>query len=384
MRWMARLSNTTICLAAALGFSLMLAAASRAQLADGTRSPFAPITNEDDINAGHESYGIDRLFLNPVQLEIFTQYQPSTKNYGGPQYNPFGSDGGLTISGVRVGGVGRNTYTGFAEPTPVQPRAAGPGAAWDFVTPVVHSQEMYGGFGRHGASYAPSSMSDLLRRKPSMWAAYGGQTPIARATKRVSDTDGAAGRLGGGNAPMSEQLPDAVESDITLGDQWEERLRATGSRKILEAWGAFRMGDYRTAARGFETAQSLLPRHTTAGVGEVFCYVALGSRGTLEITLRQFAQRVENPFASTMKVTDFFSSPQEADRVRTIVQQIALDSASSNEARALQTLTLWYYGERDAAIAAAATLASGADAGSPYAKWPSLMQSTRRAIMATP
>lgn len=333
------------------------------------------------------AYLTSRFFQNDAQYRIFQSYQGENRHglsASGEGHNPFGSNYGGHAQTSPFGQFAER-YTGFSrngnsDRKPIG--GYGPGA--DLRMPIPDYLDWYGGFGRHTAAGRAETVEQAIRRKPSMIASYGLTAPVRRAEKGAA-ASGGGGYLTPNSAAQYQPKEPAAVSTVALSTQWQGRLNGTALRKLQEAWGLFNSRQYRPASRAFEAVTSLVPASTPARVGEVFCHISLGNFETADVLLLQLASRKkENPFVANVNLADFYSSPQEVDRVRSVMQRLVLGNPTFTAAKSMQAFTFWYLGDRDGAIAAAGTLVTAPDVPASYLDWPEQMVEARRASTQAP
>jgi thioredoxin-like negative regulator of GroEL len=175
---------------------------------------------------------------------------------------------------------------------------------------------------------------------------------------------------------MGTPVSEAAAPTSTL----EHRLRSSADlahqRVRAEAWEWFREGEFRRAARGFETAVSLEPADAESRIGELFSYVSVGAMRTALVVLRELKRHDDDPFLHDLNLTDAYGDPAQAQRLRLGLPLRAMVHSANPDARALYVLVLWYLGEHEEAIIGAAKLVREFPAGA-YADWPTKMRAAR-------
>ncbi|MFH1575110.1 MAG: hypothetical protein ABIG68_14100 [Acidobacteriota bacterium] len=171
------------------------------------------------------------------------------------------------------------------------------------------------------------------------------------------------GQFAFGDSPTMEPLEDRLRSNVT-------RLL---ERTHVDGWAAFREGQYRRAARSFETGVALDSGDAESRVGAVLSYLSLGAMRTAVVTLRQWSARGENPFLSELDLATAFSGSMAARELVLQCQLFAQASQDSSGAAALHPFVLWYVGRQDEALLAAEELADS-NRQTVYARWPEWMR----------
>ncbi len=237
----------------------------------------------------------------------------------------------------------------------------------------------YGGFGPRRVNPQAPGIASALERRRALIAATSLNAPVHRAGLTANATVGFR--------PMSSRvlLPptgvvesEAAEPTSTL----EQRLRSGADlahqRVRTSAWDWFRKGEFRRAARGFETAASLEPSDAESRIGELFSHVSIGAMRTALAVLRELNRHDEDPFVHNLNLTDAYGDPAKPQRLRLGLPFRAMGLSANPDARALYVLVLWYLGERDEAIIGATKLAGELSFGS-YADWLEKMRAARAA-----
>lgn len=339
--------------------SLHMSSSSHAQ----TRAGYNTTSRADAYGNVRPRYASRRsvgTFQNPTQQKILRTYQTWGRRVdqrGG--YSPFSLPGDvLRTTQFQPGRSIRSPY-----------RAAGP-SGWQ-----KRVFDRYGGFRSHLGREQALRIDTILDRRHELIMATSLNAPVHRVYLQ---------------APTSIGLPPSLAATPFVRDErgepaesvtpFEERL---GSEVGLEcervredAWAWFEDGDYRRAARSFETVSLLEPSDFASRIGGLFCRVSLGATRTAISLLREFNVRDANPFLHDVNLTEAFGDPAEARRVRATVQLQAGIASDNADVRALHALVLWYLGERDEAVASAVSLARD-HPGSAYRNWPSAMHAAR-------
>lgn len=231
----------------------------------------------------------------------------------------------------------------------------------------------YGGFGRRQLDSGPDRLRTVLERRATLIRATAFNAPINRTGV------GAAGGLTlrpplvipSANQP--ELLPQA-EAPPTLQALLAQHTQMERQWVQANAWTDFQQGDYRRAARRFETVAQFDPDGAEAYLGEMFCHLALGSPKTAYYLFRSFVKRAPNPFALDLNVAERFSRPADTLRIRMESRALFEGAEAHPDLRAMHTIILWYLGSRNEARVVLSSLAKEFP-NTRYAPWISLMPS---------
>ncbi len=284
----------------------------------------------------------------------------------------------------------RGGYTPYALPGDVftRPRGRVPHRRASLLLADMWSSERrqafksYGGFGTRRVNPQTRGIASALERRHALIAATSLNAPVHRAALTANAAVGfrpmrSPALLVSTGVMESE----AVEPTVTL----EQRLRSSADRAHqrvrVEAWEWFRAGEFRRAARGFETAVSLEPADAESRIGELFSQVSLGAMRTALVVLRELNRHDDDPFLHDLNLTNAYGDPAQPRRLRLGLPFRAMGHSANPDARALYVLVLWYLGERDEAIIGATTLAGELSSGT-YADWPAKMRAARASLAA--
>jgi hypothetical protein len=252
--------------------------------------------------------------------------------------------------------------------------------ARDLPRPIRQAEKYYGGFDDHRGARERQPLGNVLRRRASMLSAIGLRAPLLRSMRETSERPTLPGSVQ--RTPfMPTDVDDTTDPTVSLGEKMADRISALHKRARDEAWALFEAGEYRLAARAFDSSTTLAPNDFDARVGEIFCALSTGSIRTAVVILQSVIRREVNPFAHQLNVADRYGSGASASSLRTRLQQIAQQSEGNADVLAIQVFGTWYLGYREEAATIATSLA-GLDPGSRYARWPELMSEARTALEA--
>lgn len=332
--------------------------------------------------------------FNPTSTaDVYGNARPLYRNYRA--IGSFRSEGerqafrGFQTLGRRVDR--RGGYRPFALPGDVftRPRGRVPNRRASFLPAEMSSLaryeafKRYGGFGPRSVNPQARSLATALERRHALIAATSLNAPVHRAALTTNPAIGLRPAIG--RAPLTATgatvSSDVAAPTITL----EQRLRSSADlahqRVRAEAWGWFREGEFRRAARGFETAASLEPGDAESRIGELFSQVSLGAMRTALAVLRELNRYDDDPFLHDLNLTDAYGDPVQAQRLRLGLPLRAMVHSANPDARALYVLVLWYLGEHEEATTGAAELVREFPAGA-YADWPTKMRAARASLAA--
>jgi tetratricopeptide (TPR) repeat protein len=278
-------------------------------------------------------------------------------------------------------------------------RATGPspnGVVGNPFSPLVDAPRFYGGFGQRMGASRQSSLDQILRRRPSMIAAYSLNAPVRRAMGGVSLPMTAFGRQQSASRPLIDEAPitrEELDARPPLSTLVAGRIEFMAVRAKSEAWARFHAGEYRHAARTFQSAITLDPGDPDPRIGEMFCYLATGGYRTAMASMRAIIRRSTNPFMFNLNLRDgryegdirSFGTLQEVRRMRTALSQIErIDESDdpNSDGLPLMTLSLWYLGQRTSAQGLLIR-GVGGDPSHKYADWPQLMLDANARIPAS-
>ncbi len=302
-------------------------------------------------------------FQNRVQREALQGYQTSTRRLGQRSgLEPFALPND-------VWSVSRLAATGTSEAPAVRPSLS---------AARKRAFQRYGGFTPRNDRTGGEPRSDLFTRKHGLFAATALNAPVYRAMTRddtLVDLRSAVVRTPflvsdlqeppGGDAPTLDQ-----HLDYSAGLE-HQRVRG-------EAWTLFREGQYRQAIRAFESAVTLQPADFESRIGEIFAYLSVGARRTAIALFGELIRRDDDAVLHDLNLAQRFGNLADAQALQ-IQARLAVEEAEQRpDVRALYVLVLWYLGQHDDAIRAAAPLAQQAPT-KPYAAWDEMMKSVRRA-----
>lgn len=212
----------------------------------------------------------------------------------------------------------------------------------------------YGGFGRRAVTSLSGEVTVALSRRFELIDSTSINAPVHRALQRT----GAA--HGFGVAPAAEEGPPLPPDSQTPSATLELRLRGIAEQGQLrmrgDGWRWFREGEFRRAARAFESAVLLDPRDSESRIGELFSHLTMGATRTALVVLVELDRYDDNPFRYGLNLADAYGQAAEARRVRTGTQLQAARGERSQEVGALYALVLWYLGEREEAAYVAGVL----------------------------
>lgn len=256
--------------------------------------------------------------------------------------------------------------------------------------PQLDAPRYYGGFGQRNGMRGTTTLDGMLRRRPSMIAAYSLDAPVKRALGATSSFPPASfGRQGGedalrleGDAPRPTTVEE-LNAMAPLSERAGAQIEVMGTRAKAEAWEWFHAGEYRKAIRKFQSAVTLDANDPDPRIGEMFCYLATGGYRTAAAAMEEIVRRTANPFMFDLDLRDGrfeedirrFGTLQEVRRMRTVLSEIrdvSFADATRADRIALISLSLWYLGQRESARG---TLMRGLDPAEPsaYSDWPQLM-----------
>jgi hypothetical protein len=256
-------------------------------------------------------------------------------------------------------------------------RASGAALGSRPLSPVF---EKYGGFGsRSGLAYG--DMSQVFQRKQALIQATGFSAPIRRAAQRNAN-------FMAPKIPTFDQLP-FLEDALNAADEHapplearlDEQVKSAFDYSMTEAWALFREGNYRPAARRFESSGVLRADVLECSVGELFAYASIGSMKTASAALRQLVRRFQDPFelAAGLDMNSKYAQHSAGGDLAIQVRLFAAQDNKDAHGKALYVFTLAYLGRLEEAETQAAGLVKSFPE-SPYANWPALL----RAVSAKP
>ncbi len=179
----------------------------------------------------------------------------------------------------------------------------------------------------------------------------------------------------------SEDLEFTEEAPtIALDQGLREGIARAHSRAQAEGWAWFREGQYRRAARAFESATALEPKNVEDRIGELFCHVSMGATRTALAILGQLNRRHAGLFRHPLTLAGAYGDAAEAQQVR-IRLRLQVNAAAGNvpDLEALYALVLWFLGEREEAHLTAANIVR-VYPHTAYAEWPSRMRAAQNTL----
>ena len=224
----------------------------------------------------------------------------------------------------------------------------------------------YGGFGQRRGAHQSADIATVFSRRRALVTATSSNAPVRRALWSRG--------LGTSLPPYAGVAPTiatgaefAPSSSVTLDQRlWQNtELRHRASRE--EGWAWFREGSYRRAARAFESAYTLEPMDVESRIAELFCYLSINSTRTTLVLLRELARRDSNLFLDELDIAGRYGNRADARDVR-LRAELYEQSGGGVDPAALHAFVLWFLGERNEAIRAAAVIARDHSV-TPYADW---------------
>ncbi len=240
----------------------------------------------------------------------------------------------------------------------------------------------YGGFGPRRVGPQAQSIAAAFERRHALIAATSLNAPVHRAALTTNSTIGLSPPIGRAPLKLIEATASEAAAPTSTLEQWLRSGADVAHQRVrTEAWGWFREGEFRRAARGFETAVSLEPADAESRIGELFCHVSLGAMRTAIVVLRELSRHDDDPFLHDLNLTDAYGDPSRAQRLRLGLPLRAMVHSANPDARALYVLVLWYLGEHEEAMIGAAELVRAFPAGA-YADWPAKVRTARASLAA--
>lgn len=240
------------------------------------------------------------------------------------------------------------------------------------------SYAMYGGFEPKVESPETGGEAiEAMTRRRMLIEATTVNAPIHRSLTRDASAYGLRRQI--------EQTP----FDASLADEPPTRTVVEGlrhgverayERTRTEAWAWFREGEYRRAARAFETAGMLNRSDQAAAIGEIVSYWSLAPEAprTPIAILGQLMRRGGNPFSHDLNLAGAYPDLQTAQRMMIRAKLQAAPDDVNAQVAALDALVLWYLGERTEALLVADKLGRR-PAGAAFAEWPTKMREAMNA-----
>ncbi len=240
----------------------------------------------------------------------------------------------------------------------------------------------YGGFGPRRVNPQNRGIASALERRHALIAATSLNAPVHRAGLRANAAVGFRPLSSPALLVSTGVVESEVDEPTSTLEQWLRSSADLAHQRVrTEAWEWFRAGEYRRAARGFETAASLEPSDAESRIGELFSQVSLGAMRTALVVLRELNRHDDDPFVHDLNLTDAYGDPAQARRLRLGRPVRSMGRSANPDARALYALVLWYLGERDEAIVGASTLAEELSSHT-YADWPAKMRAAKASLAA--
>ncbi len=336
----------------ACSFSRTVLAQSGAQL--GLAPRFDVYGNARSILADRPPTGVLRPSARSVARSPFQHARRSSRRGGG--FVPFALSGDLLLRrpGRAVGTV----------PKVALPGAAGHGLSRE----AQRSYIRYGGFRPRARTADLGGALTAFSRRYRLVQATSLNAPIHRATLERPLVVGMRSSIDRTPFLFTEKSSEFFEPS-TLDERLVDEVHLLHDRARAEGWAWFAEGQYRRAARSFETAWHLDPQDHESRIGELFCYVSIANVRTAMALLGQLNRRDINPFVHQIILANRYREREEAGRVGIEMQLLAEGSASGGDVSALGSLVLWYLGHREEALSAAVA-GMKSSPGGPYSDWP--------------
>ena len=243
------------------------------------------------------------------------------------------------------------------------------------------SFDQYGGFGRRNIPGEPGSGTTALRRRSALISATGINAPVLRAHRNSMSGLGAGGADRGPTTgkirrptPAGEDMADGEAPP--LGDYLSSWSSTAGQRARANAWGLFRDGKYRPAARAFAQARAVDRDDNESRIGEWWCHVSVGALRTASVLVREWVRRDENPFRHSLNMREAFGGGSRASDIRIEMRLLSSRAAATDDLKAIYALVLWYLGDVEEARLVAQGLSRETSVRL-YMDWPEKM---RRAL----
>ncbi len=284
---------------------------------------------------------------------------------------------GLQDLGMRVNQRGAQAGFSVAGDLFGQSRSVRYRAAPVFGAPTYAAQRtfaQYGGFGRRVRSTYEGDMSAVFSRRYALIEATSRAAPVRRALMRrglrsvEGEADEGAPRL------PTEGVADMPTAEPTLDEELSRGVSRSHGRVRDDAWAFFKDGEYRRAARAFESASAMEPTDYESRIGEIFCYASVGALRTATVLLGSLSRRDPNPFRHDLRVDEFFEDPIAVREIQLRCRVFSRSNHEVADASALYPFVSWFVGQREEAVSAAGELVRVFE-GTTYADWPRLMRS---------
>jgi hypothetical protein len=240
--------------------------------------------------------------------------------------------------------------------------------------------ERHGGFGQRLQERDAADIGSVLGRRSALIQATSLNAPVHRSMWQL----GTAGTLTASfrSTTLTEpEVPEAPEGGPTLDQALHQVVVQSYRQSRAEGWAMFTEGEYRRAARAFETVTLLQPADFESRIGELFCHVSLGGMRTSATLLTQLTRRDRNPFLHDLRISERYGTTEEARQVQLRAQLFAQANSGIASAEALHVFVLWYLGAREEAILTATGLSRDFP-GTIYADWPARMRAAETALNA--
>ena len=303
------------------------------------------------------------VFQNAVQEQMLRSYQDSARRLnrrGG--LNPFTLPGDLRRRGSDF--LLRSLFT---------PPANQQSLAIQRLLSRERDYRKYGGFGRRQLDSGPDRLRTVLERRATLIRATAFSAPINRTGFGAADGLRFRPSLVSPSANQAD-LPRQAESPPTLQERLAQHAQMDRQWVQANAWSDFQQGNYRRAARRFETVAQFDRDGPEAYLGEMFCHLALGAPKTAYYLFGSFVKRAPNPFALDLNVAERLSRPEDTLRIRMESRALFEGAEAHPDLRAMHTIILWYLGSRNEARAVLTSLAKDFP-NTRYAPWILLMPS---------
>ena len=263
-----------------------------------------------------------------------------------------------------------------------------PGARPTYTGPTVRPQltawrrgalGRFGGFSERSGRGDPVNFGSLIERRYALIAATGLNSPVYRAMLAPAiDLGVKPQRQTAGDLEFS---PAVTEPGLTFEQRLQWGVGLAHERIRAEAWQWFREDDFRRAARRFESAARLEPGDLESRIGELFCHLSLEAVRTAVAVQRSLRVRNVDPFTAGLNMSEKYSDPERARELGVESRLWGQSTARNADLLALHVLVQWYIGQRDEAVASAASYARDF-ANTGYADWPEMARAARAATNA--
>jgi thioredoxin-like negative regulator of GroEL len=178
----------------------------------------------------------------------------------------------------------------------------------------------------------------------------------------------------------SEDLEFTEEAPtIALDHGLREGIAKAHRRAQAAGWAWFREGQYRRAARAFESATALEPKNMEDRIGELFCHVSMGATRTAIAILGELNRRHADLFRHSLPLARAYGDAAEAQQVRIRLRLQVNAAGNVPDLEALYALVLWFLGEREEAHLAVVNIVR-VYPHTAYAEWPSRMRAAQNAL----